>query len=764
MPYETTVDSRSHDAAAAGAHPYLFFDAADVNRLRNQSRTTHREIYAPVLQYATSLLGTTPVAQPPANADLDFYRNSGNQLIPLSFTCVITNAANYCNLAKKYLLAYVQWNRWDVDNERDLGYAHLLYGSSIAFDWLYNKLTAAERQTVIIRLTSRANGFYLASTSPIRDDWNNWWHSSYMQNHYTVNNSALGLAGLALSNEPSVAARARQWTNQAIRQLTRTRDILNGIGDGSWHEGIPYQDYALRMMLPFMSSLREDRGTNLFPSTYLTNYAYWRLYNYTLGDTEFIMSYGNFEWSWGNTGLTTLLRFIANEYNNPYVEWLARQYRSANRRSSSVWETPWYVFEFLYYDPTVIQKAPHALPKARTFPDLEGVIWRTGWRTGDLVFGLKTGPYGGRFAFNTFTQGIYPWNQDCRQTECQLNIGHDHADANTFYLYKNGHWLAPETVGVGDGETTYHNTLLIDGQNQYRPSGSWRNPADFAGSDGYLEHVVGTTNFNYLAADATQPYKKTIAGLQDITRHVIFVRPNYFIMVDSLTSTRARQYDWISHFGESVSVSGRWVRGDAEGQDILGVGVIAPSAFKTTIGNDGQPYVRISPSTRVANTRLINLLFPATTSTWATRPGFALLDDTGEAVAIHIDMNDSSNRQDDILLTYTKPVATVVGSYYYDGQVAVISRNADTSLQRIFMYGGSRLNYPATQGADTILVSNLDPGQAFEAQFTSQRVRVSGNILTHVRLYAPGVTSLIVNGTSQSFTRDGDYILFGPVD
>jgi hypothetical protein len=194
------------------------------------------------------------------------------------------------------------------------------------------------------------------------------------------------------------------------------------------------------------------------------------------------------------------------------------------------------------------------------------------------------------------------------------------------------------------------------------------------------------------------------------------------------------------------------------------VGVIAPQSFRTATGNDGERYVRIRPATRVADTRLINLLYPTTTARWNTRPSFSLVEDTGDAVAIRVTLNDGSGRKDDILLTYTNPQATVVGSYFYDGQIAVVSRSANNSLQRIFMYGGTRLNFPATQGPNTVLVSNLEPAEAFEAQFAGQTVLVYGNIKTRVRLYAPTSTTLRVNGQVQSFTREGNYILFGPVN
>lgn len=69
-----------------------------------------------------------------------------------------------------------------------------------------------------------------------------------------------------------------------------------------------------------------------------------------------------------------------------------------------------------------------------------------------------------------------------------------------------------------------------------------------------------TSRTYYVAADATQRYKN-IAGLEDITRHVVSIRSDYFIMLDNLAADAAHQYDWVCHFGESVSVEGNWVRG-----------------------------------------------------------------------------------------------------------------------------------------------------------------------------------------------------------
>jgi len=745
-------------ATSANNHPRLFFDASDIPTLQTQAATTHQEIWIPIRDYVDSQLGTSPPASAPPAGDINTYRSYGNQLIPFAFACIITDDAGYCDLARTYLLTYAAWEQWGEDNHRDLGHAHMLLGNAIAYDWLYNTLTPAERQTVRESLASWAQKMCEASSAGFYlEEWANWWRKSYLQNHFWINHGALGMAGLALLGEDD---RAQTWIDQASSKLSRVQYMLNGIKDGSWHESIPYQNYGLTMSLPFMVNLRRIQGTEILPHVYLRNYPYWRLYNHIPNSTQFILAYGNFEWSWGNAyGPQNLLRFVASEYGNGYAEWMAQQLIAADGRYGSIWSAPWYVFEFLYYDPTILPQWPMDLPKARAFPDLEGVIWRTGWGEDDLIFGLKTGAYGGRFAFDTFTQEVHPWEPPCVDTGCALNIDHDHDDSNGFYIHRAGQWLAPENEDYGRSATVLHNTLLIDGQGQYRPPNDHygKYPEDFIGSDGFLEATATTPGFAYVAADVTRRYKN-IAGLEDITRYVVFVRPDYFVMLDNLAADAAHQYDWVCHFGESVSVEGDWVRGNAGDGQILGIGIAAPQPFTATTGNDGYPYVHIRPASPVDDVRLIHILYPTEDASWNTKPTVDILDDTGEAAAVRVEMNDGSGRTDDVLFSYAQPISnTAVALYYYDGQVAVVTRGADDGLEKLFVYGGTFLT---DQAMGKVLVTNLDESEPFEATYSGQTVAVHGNILTEVTLYAPQAEHLTLNGTPWSFTRSGEYITF----
>ncbi len=137
------------------AHPRLFFNAGERAALSAKAATSHQSIWSPILAYVDQKVGTTPPAAAPVDGDMETYRNFGNGIIPLAFVCVVTQAADCCTLAKIYLLMYAAWQQWDEADTRGLGLAHMLMANAIAYDWLYDKLTLAERATV---RTSLATG------------------------------------------------------------------------------------------------------------------------------------------------------------------------------------------------------------------------------------------------------------------------------------------------------------------------------------------------------------------------------------------------------------------------------------------------------------------------------------------------------------------------------------------------------------------------------------------------------------------------------
>ena len=96
----------------------------------------------------------------------------------------------------------------------------MLNGYALAYDWLYNQLSANDRLVIQNALIQRARESYeAASSSYYIESLGNWWRSAYSQNHWSVNISALGIAALVLENE---SAEAAIWLNYSIDEIKKT--------------------------------------------------------------------------------------------------------------------------------------------------------------------------------------------------------------------------------------------------------------------------------------------------------------------------------------------------------------------------------------------------------------------------------------------------------------------------------------------------------------------------------------------------------------
>ncbi|MFH1926990.1 MAG: heparinase II/III family protein, partial [Chloroflexota bacterium] len=529
-----------------------------------------------------------------------------------------------------------------------------------------------------------------------------------------------------------------------------------------------YQTYGLSLSLPFLVNLRRLTGQDLMPHTYLRNYAYWRLYNYLPHIVYPVFTHGNWELNYGNAHQPhQLLRLVASEYADARAQWLAQALVDADGRHANVWCSPWAVFGGLWYDPSIPAQAPDGLPLDRTFPDFEGVIWRSGWGDNDLVFALKTGPYGGRNPFTTWVNGQYPWDHpglDC------YNVGHDHDDTNTFYLYRGNVDLSSENLGYNQNQTSLHNTLLIDGSGQYRPPetyGShsywWGEPRLFEGIDGLLQATYQAGGFSFLVADATNRYRSTGSDgepidfwVNEYKRHVLFVKPSYVVMVDNIRSDTAHRYDWVAHLGSSVTMEESWVKGAAASNQVLGIKVLSPASFSTSIGNDGKDYVRVRPSSDVADVRFVNVLYPTDTTQWDLKPLITSLGETDQASGVRVSLDGTQ----DHLFKYGSEGSVSLGEYEFNGQVASVIKDSQGNLTRLFLGKGTHL--ADSNGSRTLLQAS-NPAIVLEVTYSGTALALWGENVEGLSLYAPNVDpgEVTLNGQPVDAARDGDSIVLG---
>jgi hypothetical protein len=731
------------------SHPRIFFSESDISRLRDQARTTHEDIWQSIRQFTDTRINNMPPTSSPCG-DLEGFRWAGNQLIAFAFTYVITGERKYFELTLRHLLAYADWPHWgDVGEcgERTLGFGHMLLGNAIAYDWLYNDLSFAARGAIGSSLARRTDELYEASSSST-NRWQNWWRRSYIQNQHLHIHAALGIAALVLEDH----SRSERWLSQATANAKRTRDLLEGITDGTWHEGMLYQNYALTPTLSFLYNLRKLHGQDLIPHNYLQKYIYWRLYNLRPGTWMHAMSFANFEWNWGASyAPQNLMRFTASEYNNGYGEYVAQHLIRESGRLNSPSETPYYVFEFFYYNPLQAPLPPSDLPLNRTFRDLEAVIWRTGWSDDDLIFAMKVGPYGGRSAFSKFISRAYPFEGDLRGYS-SFNVDHDHDDAGTFYLYRGGTDLGSEHVGSGRNSTSFHNTLLIDGEGQYHPPDPYgERPGLWEGSDGRLETVEETENYCFLTADLTNRYRP----VNEAKRRVMFSKPDHIVITDEIRSSRSHRYEWVSHFSRSVSREGKWIKGSAENGQVLGINVVSPSELEMTTGNDGKPYVRIRPRSNVRDIRFEMVMYPTDETGWTAKPLVASLAGNDRASAIRIIDNDSER---DLLIRYRGHNPIRVADYSFDAEVASVVRDRSGNIRRLMLGDGKTL---ADCGGKRILLQSTGRNVVVEAAITNTTLALYGEEMDNLAVYFPHETieSVTWNGLPVVASRQDGHII-----
>jgi len=143
------------------------------------------------------------------------------------------------------------------------------------------------------------------------------------------------------------------------------------------------------------------------------------------------------------------------------------------------------------------------------------------------------------------------------------------------------------------------------------------------------------------------------------------------------------------------------------------------------------------------------LLAPLDSQNWNGRPDGQLVSDDGISATIHVTQTDG--RADDVVIGYgSSPSA----------DLAVVSRDASATPIRLMMSNGRALVDP-TSGQTLIDASaNLPAIEArMSGTLTEVFVQTQGSDTTTIKLRAPNSQTVLVNGVTAAFTRQGDLIV-----
>ena len=751
-------------ALIAAAHPSLFFASSDIPALRQAAQTTHGTIASHITSILDQHLGD-PLPTP---LDYDDVRFFGNQVAVWAFGYQMTGRTAYASKAREQLLTYTGWSSWDFGETASLGgpdlfTAHMLLGASVAYDWIHETLSDADRATIAAKIGVEAQK--LATYLP-----NAWWIDQYLQNHNWIDTAGLGMAALALAGEDS---RAAAWLTLAEDDLGKLQVSIGQIPDGSWHEGLPYEGYGLSMALPFWQAMRHA-GRDYTDMGVLRGYGRFFLYAGTAdAPQQVILPFGDFT-HWPGQMVLEISRFVASRFGDGFAEAAAQRYVNAIRRGTFLPEMWYDVFEFIFYDPSIAAGDPKTLPLDGSFPDIGGAALHSTWETGDFALGFKAGVFGGRVNFDRVAANGYPGGW--------IEWGHDHNDDLSFWLFGRGVWLAPEAMGYAAGrstaytypanQTAYHNALLVDGTGQLGDTrisdSNWNNPWFFSRISRPLFTPTGTAGYAIAGGTGAQLFASTL-GISRWDRVVVLARGRYALVRDDIESSSPHVYDWICHFNDGVSVdtASGWVQGIAKSGQSLGVRVLSPAIWTATTGTQtaelmdqfdpdaSVSWVRIRPSPNAASTQFLNALMPVATAQWASRTPVDRLDanDVGAGAVVA----PGSALEERWIFARAGASGKTAGDLVLTGaQAGMAGRDASGWPVRAVLFGPGSLS---DQGGARLLLATQS-ASAIEARLSGTALAVTGNPVSDFQAYAPGATSVTINGVPVTATLENGMVTY----
>jgi hypothetical protein len=488
-----------------GLHPKLLLTESRSAELKPALHTTHRWLWERYQQDLPSMVATARSTDPPNDV-----RYLGDLATELAFAWRMTGEDSLYLIARDHLLRLTDPSSWKAPGS--LIYligSHFLMGISLSYDWLYPKLTPAERAQVAECLGREAQAQYESIvTGRI------WWRNQYYQNHSHSNYCGLAFAAAALWGEDD---RAREWMSVCEIFFDKLLQVLPE--DGSSVEGYAYAGYGAEYVLNYSAMASDLLGKDYTGSPWMQNLAGYLIHGLLPYRTANIwaMTFGDGPQR-GWTSTAQHLFYLASVYGDGRAQWMGRE--TVKLRKSGLGSQGWMMIAF--YDPAVAETPPSGFPTSAYFPEIGQVMMRSAWDdTSGTLVGIKCGPFMGK----TFSP----------QAEFDWGTGHAEPDAGSFQIFSHGRFLAIGALYTGFKLTGNHNTVLFKGKGQLG-----ENMPGFASIEalkfGHFPQIVHTSfspEADYVVGDVTRAYHPAL-GVKKYLRHWLFLKPEILLVADEI--------------------------------------------------------------------------------------------------------------------------------------------------------------------------------------------------------------------------------------
>lgn len=496
------------------SHPRMFLRPEDVQALRERINVRAMSAVFTKGQLAARIGADLPPEPESPYAtgalDIEVWQQGLDAMIPafdtleeLAFLYLMHGGEEYAREGKRLLVHLAGMNPSGVTSYRGAPEVamRMLWSLPRAYSWLYDALTEEERD--IVRRTMRVRGqeaYNMLKALPFE--------TSPYSSHPGRILGFLGQLSVAFMGE---IPEAEGWLDYVVKILFAVYPAWGG-DDGGYSEGNNYWRAYMNWMFDFLDVLKAATGLDLYPKPFFRNTGYFALYTSAPGMAQpFSDAQNGPTGGWDQIVMTHLARI----HQDPYFSWYVNRIGGMTPRSK--------VLALVFGNvPMPPAKEPTDLPDARWFRDV-------GWVA--LHRDLANPSENVQFTFKSSPLG---------------SASHSHSDQNAFVIYAYGDGLAISSGYYPWSRSPHHeqwtnatrskNSLLIDGAGQ---------PIFDIDAAGEILGLFHSGVYDYTAGEASGAYVNP--NLQRFTRHVVYIRPDMYLLIDDVRTQKPVSVEWLLH-------------------------------------------------------------------------------------------------------------------------------------------------------------------------------------------------------------------------
>jgi len=415
----------------------------------------------------------------------------------LAFLYRYTNKQKYFEAAKKDMLTISNWDNWNPSHFLDAADAAVALG--LGYDWLYNKLTKEERQTI-------KNAIIEKAFKPSFEG--QWW--IYARNNWnSVCHGSLTLAALSIFDKENELPK-----KVIIRALNAIPIALKEYSpDGAYPEGPGYWNYGTEFSVIMISALESALGTDFGLKSIE---GFMKSSEYILhakGPTNYYFNYSDN--STGEWSLTPPIFWLQSQLNKPELFWYQKPIlRHEINKGESI--SP---FIFIWHEGRLRKTKPEKLNwmgEGRTPVSFH----RSGWNDEATYIGIKGGSPGtnhahmdiGTFVIDALGErwAMDPGGEEYYKLESAgLSIWNMHQSSDRWKVFRYNNFS--------------HNTLVVDSSLQR------------VYAKGKIVNRSTDPDFSYTIIDMSKTYQGLIGNNATVRRGMGLYKDGSVLIQDEIT-------------------------------------------------------------------------------------------------------------------------------------------------------------------------------------------------------------------------------------